>query len=192
MKLMSNIRLPILVSIFLSVVIPVTFSCKKQNDSKKQEEGYFMRFKINGTQVEYKAQIEGVFDKETSLQHNTSLAGLKVAFNATTNNMTLLLATENSVQTNIDYTGYTPASSGMLKAKLANLVYLDENGKKFLSWMEELTPTLPSGTETKAEIKITEVTDAYFKGSFSGVLYSEDFSAKLNITDGLFFARRSN
>lgn len=192
MKLKNNLQLSLLLSIFLLITGSATLFCKKQNDSKKQEDGYFMRFKINGTPIEYKAQIEGTFDKATSLQRNTSLAGLKEAFVATKNNMTLLLATENNTQTNVDYTSYATTSSGMVKAKLVNLVYLDENGKKFLSWMEEFAPTLPPGTETKAVIRITEATAEYFKGSFGGVIYSEDFSTKLNITDGVFFARRFN
>ena len=182
--------------LFLYLLLPVimitAYACKKDNGSDDSGSGYYMRFKINGTQVEYKGQIEGTFDKVTALQHNTSLAGLKDPLVATKNNMTLLLATENETKTGLTYTSYTIGTSGMQKAKLVNLVYIDENGKNYLSWMEEFAPALPSGTETKAAIKITEATADHMKGVFSGVLYNEDYSTKLNITDGEFYARRLN
>lgn len=172
----------------------VVFSCKKDSKKKDTDDtAYYMRFKIDGAPVEYKGQVEGIFDKATSLQYNTSLAGLKEALNSAKNNMTVLLATEGETQTGKDYLSYTPAASGsMEKAKLASLVYFDENGKKFFSWMEELASALPPGIETKVVIRITEATDEYFKGSFSGVLYTEDYSTKLNVTDGDFYARRYN
>lgn len=170
----------------------MTYSCKKNNDDLGSGEGYYIRFKINGTQTEYKAQVEGTFDKVTALQHNTSLAGLKEALVATKNNMTLLLATENETQPGVTYTSYATGRSGLQKAKLVNLVYIDETGKSYLSWMEEFAPALPSGTETNATIKITEATANYIKGNFSGVLYNKDYTAKLNITDGEFYARRYN
>lgn len=180
--------------LFLLLVGCITFvsSCKKDQENTDPGTGYYMRFKVNGTLVEYKAQVEGVFDQATSLQHNTSLAGLKESFVSTKNNMTVLLATEDETQTGKDYSSFTPTASGMEKAKLASLVYFDENGKEFFSWMEELAPALPPGTETKAVIRITEATDKYFKGSFSGVLYTEDYADKITVTDGDFYARRGN
>lgn len=182
--------------LFLHLLVPgiliMTYSCKKDNSSGDSGSGYYMRFKVNGTQIEYKGQVEGTFDKVTALQHNTSLAGLKDALVATKSNMTLLLATENETQTGLTYTSYTTGTSGMQKAKLVNLVYIDESGKNYLSWMEEFAPALPAGTETTATIKITEATADHMKGVFSGVLYDEGYTTKLNITDGEFYARRFN
>lgn len=151
-----------------------------------------MRFEINGTQMEYKQQIEGNFNKATSAQYNSSVAGIKEQFIAGKNNISLLLATASETQTGVTYTNYTTTSSGMQKAKLANLVYIDENGKNYLSWMEEFTPALPVGTEIKALITIISTTSNTITGTFSGVLYSEDYATKLTITDGTFSARRVN
>ena len=176
----------------LAGMMVIAYSCKKDNGSTGDDSGYYMRFKINGTQVEYKGQVEGTFNKVTALQHNTSVAGLKEALVAGKNNMTLLLATDDDTQTGLSYTSYTTSASGMQKAKLANIVYKDEGGSDYLSWMEEFSPTLPSGTETNAVIKITEAASGYIKGNFSGVMYNADYSKKLNITDGEFYARRFN
>ena len=176
----------------LAGIMVMAYSCKKDNGSTGDGSGYYMRFKINGTLVEHKAQVEGTFNKITSLQHNTSLAGLKEALVATKNNMTLLLATDNDTQTGLSYTSYTTSASGMQKARLANLVYIDESGNNYFSWMEEFAPTLPSGTETNAVIKVTEAASGYIKGNFSGVLYNNDNSKKLNVTEGEFYARRFN
>ena len=185
-----------LLRLFQYVLLPgimiVVYSCKKNNDDIGSGTGYYMRFKINGTQVEHKGQVEGTFNKVTALQHNTSLAGLRDPLLAAKNNMTLLLATENETQTGLTYTSYTVGTSGMQKGKLVNLVYIDENGKNYLSWMEEFAPALPVGTETKATIKITEATADHIKGIFSGALYDEAYTTKLNITDGEFYARRFN
>lgn len=117
---------------------------------------------------------------------------MKEVLVAAKNNMTLLLATENTTRTGLSYTSFTTTATGMQKAKLANLVYKDENETDYLSWMEEFAPTLPAGTETNAIIKITEATSDYINGNFSGVLYNNDYSVKLNITDGEFYARRFN
>ena len=182
----------LLLCFLLPGIVVMTFSCKKDNDTGDPGTGYYMRFKVNGTLVEHKGQVEGIFDKVTALQHNTSIAGLKETVVATKNNMTLLVATENETQTGLAYTSYTAGGPGTQKAKLVNLVYIDENGKNHLSWMEEFAPALPPGTETKATIKITEATTDFIKGSFSGVLYDEGYTTKLNITDGEFYARRYN
>ena len=104
--------------------------------------------------------------KTLALRLSVAFHGLKEALVATKNNMTLLLATENETQTGLSYTSYTAGGSGTQKAKLANIVYIDENGKNYLSWMEDFAPALPPGTETKATIKITEATADHIKGSF--------------------------
>lgn len=164
--------------------------------SKKEDQGgngsYYMRFKINGTQFEFKEQVEGHFSKKTSLQYNSSLAGVKEEFIITKNNMSLLLTTDGETQTGITYTNHTTTTAGFQKAKLANLVYLDENGKSHQSWMEEFASALPVGTEINAQIKITEVTGNSIKGFFSGVLYNEGLTTKMTITDGEFLAKRKN
>lgn len=178
--------------VVLTCFIVTAFSCKKSERNSNENSAYYMRFKINGTQVEYKEQIEGNFNKATSSQYNSSVAGIKELFTPAKNNMSLLLATAVETQTGITYTNYTTTASGMQKAKLANLVYIDENGKNYLSWMEEFTPSLPAGTEIKALITITSTTSNTISGTFSGVLYSEDYTIKLNITEGAFSARRVN
>lgn len=140
----------------------------------------------------FDGQVDGHFSQKTSIQYNSSLAGVKEKFVITKNNMSLLLTTESETQSGITYTNYTTTTPGFQKAKLANLVYLDENGKSHQSWMEEFASALPVGTEIKAHIEITEVTSKTIKGIFSGVLYDEDLLAKMTITDGEFLAERKN
>jgi hypothetical protein len=181
-----------LFTLLLAGIITIVYSCKKDNGSTGDGSGYYMRFKINGTLVEYKAQVEGTFNKVTSLQHNTSLAGLKEALVANKNNMTLLLATDDDTQTGLSYTSYTTSAAGMQKARLAGLGYFDESGTNYLSWMEEFASALPPGTETKAVIKVTEAASGYIRGNFSGVMYNADYSKKLDVTEGEFYARRFN
>ncbi|MCO5241035.1 MAG: hypothetical protein M9904_13375 [Chitinophagaceae bacterium] len=176
--------------LLLPVITMTLYACKKDGGTERGNgSGFYMKFKLNDVQFEYKGTVEGTFSKPTSTQYGTSAAGLKEAFVANKNNMTLLLATTGEVQKGTSYTSYTSSSSGMQKAKLAQLVFIDENGKNYFSWMEEMAPALPSGTETNAVIKITEAGSGYFKGNFSGVLYSEDYTVKLVVKDGEFYAR---
>lgn len=182
-------------SLYIITVFSLTLliSCKKNNDNAPGNgDGYYMKFKLNGTQIEYKGQAECNFNKVTNLQHAASFAGLKETLVAGKNNMSIILGTGDENKTGITYTCYATNTAGYEKAKVLNIVYIDENGKSYLSWSEEFAPALPVGTETKAQLNVTEATTAYLKGNFSGVLYNNDYSVKFSVTDGEFYLRRLN
>lgn len=189
MKRSGDVRF--LYLILLSIAV-IGYSCKKsENDSTGGDRGYYMKFTLGDTRMEFTGNVEGTYSKPTSRQYNTSIAGIKVAFVADKNNMTILLATDDETQKGISYTSFASTSSGQQKAKLANLVYFDESGEAYFSWMEELIPTLPSGTTSKTIIKITDAGSDYIKGNFSGELYNENFTRKLIVKDGEFYSRRA-
>lgn len=185
-------RLPVFY-LFISGMLLILSSCKKGEQHREEGgDGYYMKFKIDNTQFEYKGTVEGTYNSASSRQYSTSVAGIKEAFVANKNNMTILLATDDETQKGISYTSFTSVISGEQKAKLASLVFIDENGKNYFSWMEEVASTLPGNLESKTIIKITDVGSGYMKGVFSGVLYSEDYTTSLNVKDGEFFSRKAN
>ncbi|PVD54127.1 hypothetical protein DC498_01690 [Terrimonas sp.] len=177
------------------VAVSLFFSgaCKKNSDTPNGSgSDYYMRFRINGALIEHKGQAEGNFNKATSSSYAASFAGLKEALVAGKNNMSVILGTEAENKTGVTYTNYTTATSGSEKAKVLNIVYLDDAGNAYLSWAEEFAPAIPSGTKTNAQVKITEAASAYLKGSFSGTLYNNDYTKEFSITEGEFYVRRIN
>lgn len=188
MKKLSISRLVLCVLISFSLLF--TGACKKNDDKPGNGSGYYMKFKLNGTQVEYTGQVECNFNKTSGATHVASFAGLKVALNAGSNAMTLALGTADNNETNVTYTNYATTAAGTEKAKALTIGYMDEAGAAYLSWPDEFSAALPGGTKTEARLKVTEATSAALKGTFSGVLYNTDYSKELTVTDGEFYLRR--
>jgi len=60
--------------------------------------------------------------------------------------------------------------------------------------MEKYYSAFTTGrTHSPFSITLTEITDKYFKGTFTGsYLYTDDRTDSIRITDGEFFLRRHN
>lgn len=175
----------------LFVALFMAGACKKtNNDNLGNGSGYYMKFKLNGMQMEYTGQVECNFNKVSGSTHVASFAGLKVALNAGSNAMTLALGTADDNKTGVTYTNYTTTASGTEKAKALNIGYMDETGVTYLSWPDEFAAALPVGTKTEAQMKVIEATSAALKGTFSGIVYNADYSKELIVTEGEFYLRR--
>lgn len=173
----------------LIILLTIT-SCKKEKDPGGSDSGYYVKFKANGTQIIYKAYAEGNFNKLASGKYVSTLSGLNEAFVATKSNMSIGLSTVDQNAVNITYTNYAVSSSAMQKAVVLSLGYYDDKGVFFMTWSDEFAPALPDDVETVATCIFTEQTEDHLKGNFTGKMYNEDFSVKLDITDGEFFVKR--
>lgn len=178
--------------LFLFLPLFMLCACKKDSSSTASGNGHYVKFKLNGTLVEHSGQAEGTYNKTGGAQFSSGISGLKEAFVATKNNMSLALATSAQTQTGITYTNYTTSDAGLAKALASSLSYFDEQGKFYTTWSEEFIPAIPPGTEVNSKIKITEANDHHIKGIFSGVMYSDDYSIKLVVTDGEFYVERKS
>jgi hypothetical protein len=178
--------------LFLLAPLCILSACSKDSSTGSSGGGHYMKFKLNGTLVEYSGQAEGTYNKTGGSQYSSGISGLKEAFVATKNNMSLALATSTQTQTAITYTNYTTSGAGFAKALISSLSYFDEQGKFYTTWPEEFIPAIPPATEVNSKIKITEANDHHIKGIFSGVMYSEDYSIKLVVTDGEFYVERKS
>ena len=164
-------------------------SCKKAIDDISGSD-YYMKFKLNGTAYAYTGQASGNFNVTSGGSQIASLAGLKEALTVATNTMTVALGTDGDNKTGTTYTNYTTTTAGTEKAKALSIVFIDDTGAPYISWPEEFASALPVGTKTEARLKVTEASAASLKGTFSGVLYNDDYSKMFTVTDGEFNLRR--
>jgi hypothetical protein len=177
--------------LFALVSFCIVNSCKKTDDNNNGNgSDYYMKFKLNGTAYEYTGQASGNFNITSGGSQIASLAGLKVALNVGSNTMTVALGTAGDNKTGVTYTNYATTAAGTEKAKALSIVFIDEAGAPYLSWPDEFVAALPGGTKTEARLKVTEATSAALKGTFSGVLYNDDYSKEFIVTDGEFNLRR--
>lgn len=175
----------------LFVALFMAGACKKtNNDNPGNSSGFYMKFKLNGSAYEYTGQASGNFNITSGGSQVASLAGLKVALNIGSNTMTVALGTADDNKTGVTYTNYATTAAGTEKAKALSIVFIDDAGVPYISWPDEFASALPSGTKTEARLKVTEATAAALKGTFSGVLYNDDYSKAFTVTDGEFNLRR--
>lgn len=176
------------VQLILLVLISIS-SCTKNSGGGggNPPQNFYLRFKNNGVQNEYKAHAEGNFNRVSGANYNSIVGATKVQFEATKNNMTIGLTTIGKASPNTTYTNYTTATA--TKAKLLQLAFYDEAGKFFMSWGEEFLSIMPAGSTADARVVITEATSEYIKGNFSGTLFSQGYTSKITITDGEFYLK---
>jgi hypothetical protein len=147
-----------------------------------------MRFKANGVQKEYKANAMGRFNKPLggATEYVSTLGGTKEQFEATKSNMTIALTTVGANNLNLMYTNYSTTAAGTKRPKLLQFGYFDENGKFYMSYADDMTFALPAGSPINSRLIVTEASSSFIKGTFTCILYSQDFS-KLEVTDGEFY-----
>ncbi|MBC7826879.1 MAG: hypothetical protein H7122_03965 [Chitinophagaceae bacterium] len=174
--------------LFLMILISMSACTKSAGGNGNASKDFYLRFKADGVQNEYRAHVEGNFNKPSGpTEYITILGGTKVQFEAKKSNMTLGLTTVGTTMLHTTYTNYSASAPGLKKAKLALISFLDENGKPYASWGEEFSLVLPPGSPIDVRLVITEASSTHIRGNFSGTLYSADFSAKIKITDGEFY-----
>ena len=170
-------------------------ACSKSNAGNNNPappagSAYYMKFKIDGVQIEFKQNTTGVFNKAQSNGDYTNInGGTKEQFVATKNNIAVLMTTVGQQSLNTTYTCYKTNAVGFVKAKLLAVSYLDDNAVSWASWSEDLIAGLPAGTETKANLIITESNANSIRGNFNAVLYNSGFTKKAVLTDGEFYLK---
>lgn len=176
----------------LIIALMSLLSCSKSKSTgggSSATNEYYLKFKANGTQYEYRAHTEAIFNRQSGADYQCTLGGTKDAFIPTKSNMTVALTSVGANQTNLTYTNYATTAAGFKKAKILQLGFYDANGKFFMSWADELANLLPAGTPFNARLVLTEATSAHLKGNFSGTMLTQDYLTRLDITDGEFYLK---
>ena len=172
------------------IAVTLLLACSKSKPSGgSNANDYYIRFKAGGTQFEYRASAEAIFNKQSGSDYITTLGGTKDPFIATKSNMTVALTSFGVNQTNVTYTNYATTTAGFKKAKVLQLGFYDANGKFFMSWSDDFLLLIPAGTPTNSRLVLTEATATTLKGNFSGTMTTQDYLTKLDITEGEFYLK---
>lgn len=166
----------------LFIILIALNSCKKNSSVENNEDGgngeYYLRFNSNGIKKEFTgftfidfAETRGIYNYV--FQGRTSLANM---YGLTISVHTDALITSPSTFTFQDF--------HLTNTPQTHIGFLEEDKTMFVS-MTKLFP------EYFATISITEVTPEYMKGTFSGKLTNQDWSASRTITNGEFKLKRA-
>lgn len=179
MKRVSRLRL-----FALSMLLLIGFSgCKKATEDGNGDGGggngqYYLRFNANGVKKEFTgftivdfAETRGVYNY--AFQGRNSHADLR--------GMSISLFTPAPLTQPASYTyeNFTP-----LNVPQTHIGYMTEDRTMFVS----MTTLFP---DYSATISITEITADYMKGTFSGKLTNEDWTASITITNGEFKLKKA-
>lgn len=144
-------------------------SCKNENAPS----GYIMKFKTNGTTVEFTSQssLVAAFANSGS-QYTATFTGYD------SNSNLSIVVYDNKAIAPVTYSGYQLNNTEFIGALI---VYEDKNGKIY------------SQLSTNSDIKvvINEITSTTVRGTFSGTLTSSD-NEELSVTNGEFYVWRAN
>ena len=183
-----------LLTLSLVVIAVMIAGCRKSKSGGGgggTSNDYYLRFKSNGTQFEYKAHPETIYNKANgATEFITTLGATKEQFVPTKSNITVALTTVGTNSLNTTFTNYTTTNAGFKKAKIMQLGFFDANGKFFQSWAEEFSSILPAGSPINCRLIFTEATSTYLKGNFSGTIFSSDYLTRLEITEGEFYLKQ--
>jgi hypothetical protein len=157
---MKKFTLPRIAALFLALTIIMTgSSCKKKN-TEKSPGGYFMKFKMDGTDITW-SQGFAQFSNSSLTRYTAS--GFE-SDASTSKTLTVYIANDGPIDLGADYT--YPAVN-------VRITYTDEHSTSF------------NNNDLTATMKITEETSVYLKGTFSGTVKDDNGNTKV-ITDGSF------
>jgi hypothetical protein len=172
--------------------------CKKSGSSgNNNASGYYLKFKLNGTQLEFDSQpIAGISYSKTDSLYTCVIAAYKDVNAGLKNAITVTIFSNSAITAGSSYND--PA-----KARRANggitpqntLFYYDSTANAFLTMglfaSSNGSVSLP-GVVANAHLTITELTASYLKGTFSGTVYrSGSLTQNYSITAGECYLRRT-
>ncbi len=172
LRIIYKILLGVVISIFLLT------GCKKNSSGSGGK--YYIRFDRNGSSIEMDLQPQSSFYDSLAAGLNT---GTMEAFTSDGKQAMLLFVYNNSPVAAGTYTqNFVSANQSIPQAQMA---YTDETGTAYSSGSSILNAS------AAAIITISELTNTYVKGTFSGNLLTSDYSGvQYKITNGEFYLQR--
>lgn len=171
--------------------------CKKSSSTggSGNSGGYYLKFKINGTPVEYtsdayasinKVNGDGLYGAELIAYQNIN-AGAKDA-------VTIILFSSSPIVANASYNDPTKATeTNGSQVPESVIFWYDSTGTSYLTAgaISDANGNTPlTGVVANSQLTITELTSADLKGTFAGTVYRPDFATSESITDGEFYLKR--
>jgi hypothetical protein len=198
---MSTSNFVRLASLTALTLIAITLSnCKKSggsgNNGGGNGSGYYMKFNLSGKAVEYDSEPIAELNKLNSdglysavlLAYQNVNAGLKDA-------VTITLFSSTTISANVTYDDPKKATeTNGSQVPATTVFWSDSAGTGYLTageFSDANGNMIISGMTANAKLTITELTNTYLKGTFSGTVYnSGDLSVSDAITDGEFYLQR--
>ncbi|SFQ52378.1 hypothetical protein SAMN05444277_11747 [Parafilimonas terrae] len=158
----------------------ISFSaCKKDSGSISGGGDYYMKFKRDGKEIKMTYTPQALFADVSSIGLYNGTFEAFTSDGKTT--MILIIYDPSPVAAGKTYTQDYLSTASLPQAQLA---YTDETTTGYSSGSTILNP------DASTTVSISDRTDTYIKGTFSGKLLTSDYKGiKYNITDGEFYLK---
>jgi hypothetical protein len=151
-------------------------SCKK--DSNSPSTGYYVKFKLDGTEKQYSEIATAVFTTQLPL-YQCAMVGEKQTNGTVYEGMGITINNSGSIAANLTYTDELVSGLGTPQAIL---LFTDDAGAQASSGF---------ATSPNVKVTITQMDDKTVTGTFSGTIESTtDMSTTHTVTEGEFHLSR--
>ncbi|GEP98178.1 hypothetical protein CCY01nite_44380 [Chitinophaga cymbidii] len=169
-------------------VLLVAGCSKKKGDDPASADGYYLRFKADGVQREYKQTTTAhIYYDADNLTYHCNLAATLTFAGTTKDLMTLFLVNKTAFTTGVTYrlsNGIDMEETGAVMPQVM-ISLLDPQGKPYTA---QFLPVTGLQFDDKAEVRFSEITDKYVKGTFSGLAFGVLPERKeMKIEEGSFY-----
>jgi len=150
----------------------------------KTEGNFYVRFKLDGVEKEYKMLSQVVFHyaEDTQTYHAELVGGLTITADA--NSVVIFLYNDEPYEAGVDHNLKTPVQVGAATMPQVVTVVLDENGE---SYTAQFLPADWFDFQDDADLKFTLLNDEVAEGTFSARVFSSmPERIERKITDGEF------
>ncbi len=174
-------------------------SCKKEEITLQQPDTYFISFKADGIQQEFKKEPVAVtVTPDTSGIYTSILSAFQSGVSSSDIHLSLTLFSRHPHNSPSTFQDPLKAITvGGIKLPQVLITYVDTKGALGYQTLGTITDLIGTPNSTypnlfaDGKVTITEVTNTYIKGIFSGTAFKPDLSGDRRvITDGKFFLPR--
>ena len=166
--------------VFLSAILMI--ACKKDKGGDSDGDGYYIKFKLNETELQFKGMPYATFSVADDIYQGGF--GASKEQGVVENMMSVLVGSLESIRAGATYAGliYPPVTGGSTPAVFFS--YIDAEGVTFANLYED---------NAMNTVTITSLDSKEVKGVFSGVVHkvADPASAGIPIS-GDFFVKRVN
>lgn len=185
--------------ILLICMVLMASSCKKEEITLLQRDAYYISFKADGIQKEFKSEPAAVTPQsDTSGIYTSILGAYQSSVSSSDIHLSLTLFSRNPHNSPATFQDPLKAITvGGVKMPQLLITYVETKGTlgyQTLGTITDIigTPTSPyPNLYADGKVTITEITNTYFIGTFSGTAFKPDLSGdKRVITEGKFYLPR--
>ena len=161
-----------------SILGLITLSSCKKDGGGDSSSGYYVKFKLDGTQKQYSEITTAIFNTALPL-YQCAMVGEKQVNGTVYEGMGITLNNDAAIASDVTYTDAVVAGIGTPQA---SLLFTDENGAQASSAL---------ATSPNVKVTITKMDDHFVTGTFSGTITSTlDFTTTQTVTEGTFHLSR--